>query len=163
MKSLLLLRHAKSSWKRSDLPDHDRPLKKRGARDAPRIGRLLVSEGIVPGLILSSSAVRAKETAAAVSTVCGKSVRVRTLRDLYLAGPEDHALLLRALPDREGRVMVVGHNPALEELLEALTGARETLPTAALALIELPIEHWEQLALDGSARFLRVWRPRALD
>lgn len=163
MKSLLLLRHAKSSWSRPDLPDHDRPLKKRGRRDAPKIGRLLPSEGIVPGLILSSSAIRARETAAAISKACGQSVELRLLRDLYLAGPGDHVLQLRAVPDGEERVMIVGHNPGLEELLEALTGARETLPTAALALIQIPIEHWRRLALDGSSRLLRVWRPRELD
>ena len=163
MKSLLLLRHAKSSWKNAGLDDHDRPLKKRGRRDAPRMGRLLVAEGLAPGLILTSSALRASETAAAVATACGKSAGLRSFRELYLAEPDDYALLLRELPDSNERVMVVGHNPTLEELLELLTGARETMPTAALALIELPIERWGELALDGSARLVRLWRPRELE
>jgi len=163
VKSLLLLRHAKSSWKHPELADHDRPLKKRGRRDAPRLGRLVVEEAIVPDLILSSSAVRARETAAAVSAACGETTELRELRELYLGGPEEYALLLRALPDAPGRVMVVGHNPALEELLAALTGVAETLPTAALARVELPIEQWGRLELDGSGRLVRVWRPRELD
>ena len=162
MKSLLLLRHAKSSWKQPELPDHDRPLKRRGRRDAPRMGRLLLREGLVPDLILTSSAVRARETAEAVATACGESAELRPLRELYLAGPGDYALLLGALPDGNDRVMVVGHNPTLEELLQLLTGARETMPTAALALVELSIESWDELPLDGSARLVRLWRPREL-
>jgi phosphohistidine phosphatase len=162
-KSLLLLRHAKSSWKNPELADHDRPLKKRGKRDAPRMGRLIVQEGIVPDLILSSSATRARETAAAVADACDKTREVALSRELYLAGPEDCVRLLREVPDGNDRLMVVGHNPVLEELLEALTGAREILPTAALALVELPIERWGQLEPDRSARLVRVWRPRELD
>jgi phosphohistidine phosphatase len=162
VKTLLLLRHAKSSWKHPELADHDRPLKKRGRRDAPRMGRLIVSEGIVPGLILSSTAVRARETAEAVSAVCGEAVQLRLLRDLYHADAEDCAVLLRALPDGEDRVMLVGHNPTMEELLEALTGVRETLPTAALARIELSVETWSELGPNRSARLVRIWRPREL-
>ena len=162
MKSLLLLRHAKSSWKSPELADHDRPLKKRGRRDAPRMGRLLVREGLVPGLILTSSAVRARETAAAVAEACGEEAEPRPFRELYSAEPGDYAQLLGELPDDRDRVLLVGHNPTLEELLELLTGERETLPTAALALIELPIGRWRELALDGGARLVRVWRPREL-
>ena len=163
MKSLLLLRHAKSSWKNPGLADHDRPLKKRGRRDAPKMGRLLLREGLVPGLILTSSATRARQTAQAVATACGESVEPRSFRELYSAEPEDYALLLRSLPDGNDTVLVVGHNPTLEELLELLTGARAILPTAALARVELPIERWGELALDGKARLVRVWRPRELD
>jgi len=163
VKTLLLLRHAKSSWKHPELADHERPLKKRGRRDAPKLGRLVVEQGLVPGLVLSSSAVRAMETAAAVSAACGEGTELRELRELYLAGVDEYALLLRGLPDTRDPVMVVGHNPALEELLTALTGVREALPTAALAQIELPVEGWDQLALDGGARLVRVWRPRELD
>jgi len=163
VKTLLLLRHAKSSWKDPALADHDRPLKKRGRRDAPKIGRLLVERGIVPGLILTSSAARARETAEAVRGASGETAELRELRELYAALPPDYARLLRAVPDGREPVMVVGHNPALEELLEALTGVQETLPTAALARIEIPIEHWERLELDGSGRLVRIWRPRELD
>ena len=162
MKSLLLLRHAKSSWKNPELADYDRPLKKRGRRDAPRMGRLLVREGLVPGLILTSSAVRARETAAAVAEACGEPAEPRPFHELYSAEPGDYALLLSELPDDSDRVLLVGHNPTLEELLELLTGERETLPTAALALIELPIGRWQDLALDGGARLVHVWRPREL-
>lgn len=163
VKTLLLLRHAKSSWKHPNLADHERPLKKRGRRDAPKVGRLAVEQGIVPGLILTSSAVRARETAAAVRAACGACAELRELRELYLARPQDYAVLLRGVADEQERVLVVGHNPALEEFLEALTGVRETLPTAALALVELPVERWEQLDLDGTGRLVRLWRPRELD
>ena len=162
MKTLLVLRHAKSSWKHPHLADHDRPLNKRGKRDAPRMGRLILERELVPDLILTSSAARARNTALAVAEVCGHASEVRVLRELYLAEPEDHAGMLTSLPDEYGSVMVVGHNPGVEELVEALTGESTALPTAALALIELSIERWAGLVLNGKARLDRVWLPREL-
>ena len=162
MKSLLVLRHAKSSWKRSELSDHDRPLNRRGKRDAPRMGRLIRDSDLVPDLILSSSAVRARNTALAIAEACGHACEVRVLRELYLAEPEDYALLLEKLPDSRSSAMVVGHNPGLEELVEALSGEHQVLPTAALAWIDLPIERWSELALDGSSRLRQAWLPREL-
>jgi len=163
MKSLLVLRHAKSSWKQPGLADHDRPLNKRGKRDAPRMGRLVREADLVPELILSSSAVRARETALAVAEACAHACELRVLRELYLAEPEDHALLLRSLPDAVGSAMLVGHNPVLEELVAALVGEHETLPTAALAWIELPVDRWSELRLDGSGRLRGLWLPKELD
>jgi phosphohistidine phosphatase len=163
MKSLLLLRHAKSSWKHPELADHDRPLNKRGKRDAPRMGRLVRDEDLVPELILSSSALRARETALAVAAACDHACELRVLRELYLAEPEDHALLLQSLPDAVDSAMLVGHNPGMEELVEALGGEHETMPTAALAWIDLPIDRWPELRLDGSGRLRALWLPRKLD
>lgn len=162
MKSLLVLRHAKSSWKQPELTDHDRPLNKRGKQDAPRMGRLIRDEDLVPELILSSSAVRARNTALAVAEVCGHACELRVLRELYLAEPDDYALFLEKLPDARSSAMVVGHNPGLEELIEALSGEHQVLPTAALAWIDLPIERWGELALNGSSRLRQLWLPREL-
>ena len=162
MKSLLVLRHAKSSWKHPELTDHDRPLNKRGKRDAPRMGRLIRDEDLVPELILSSSAVRARNTALAVAEACDHACELRVLRELYLAESDDYALFLEKLPDVRSSAMVVGHNPGLEELTEALSGEHQVLPTAALAWIDLPIEHWNELALDGSSRLRQLWLPREL-
>jgi phosphohistidine phosphatase len=163
MKSLLVLRHAKSSWKRPSLADHDRPLNKRGKRDAPRMGRLIRDQHLVPELILSSSAVRARNTALAVGDVCEHAAELRVLRELYLAEPEDYVLVLQHLGDEIGSAMVVGHNPGMEELVEALSGEHHVMPTAALAWIDLPVEGWSGLRLDGSGRLRQVWRPKELD
>jgi phosphohistidine phosphatase len=90
MKTLLVLRHAKSSWKNANLADFDRPLNKRGKRDAPRMGELLRREGIVPDLIISSSAERALTTAEAVALACGYDLEIQTTRQLYHAWPDDY-------------------------------------------------------------------------
>ena len=163
MLSLLILRHAKSSWKHAGLADHDRPLNKRGLRDAPRMGRLLRDEGLLPDLIVSSTAVRALATAelAAQAAGCGADV----LRDgrLYLAGPAAIAGVLAEAGGGAERLLVVGHNPGLEELLAALTGRAEPLPTAALAEVRLELTAWSALtAADTRGRLVNLWRPREL-
>src|SRR5262245_35485739 len=137
MKTLLLLRHAKSSWKYPDLADHDRPLNKRGKVIAPRMGQLLKDENLVPDLILSSTAARAQTTAHKVARASGYEGDIRVTRELYETGPAAYLALLQAIPEEHARVLVVGHNPDLEVLLEQLTDEAETLPTAALALVEL--------------------------
>ena len=103
MKTLLILRHAKSSWKHPELSDHDRPLNKRGRHDAPLIGHLLKEKGLVPDLIISSTAVRAKDTALVVGA--SPDVYIQAISDV--AGDNNYSTLL-----------VVGHNPGLEELIE---------------------------------------------
>jgi phosphohistidine phosphatase len=163
MKTLLVLRHAKSSWKKKNLADHDRPLNRRGKRDAPRMGALIRQRKLVPELILSSTATRARETALAVAESCGQNDEVRLLRDLYLAGTGEILELLALLPAELETVMVVGHNPGMEELVEALSGSSETMPTAALAWLELDLEQWSGLPKTESARLRQVWRPKEID
>ena len=97
MKEILILRHAKSSWGDSSLSDHDRPLKKRGLRDAPRIGQLLAERDLVPDVILCSTAVRARQTAERVLGSCGREVPVHFTKELYLAGPSSYLDLLAEL------------------------------------------------------------------
>jgi phosphohistidine phosphatase len=162
MKILLILRHAKSSWKRTELPDFDRPLNKRGKSDAPRMGELLRQMDLLPDLILSSSAQRARQTTQAVVDASGYGGEVRWLDSLYAAPPESYLEALRGLDDSLQRVMVVGHNPGLEELLEELTGTAETLPTAALVQVMLPIQTWSQLDEDVSGELVQIWQPRQL-
>ena len=117
MKTLLILRHAKSSWKNTGLADHDRPLTKRGKRDAPRMGRLLRDENLTPDLIVSSTAKRALDTAEAVAEASGYEGEVESRPEFYMAGPEAYLRALRALSDDYECVMVIGHNPGLEELV----------------------------------------------
>jgi phosphohistidine phosphatase len=159
MKTLLILRHAKSAWDEPGVADHDRPLSKRGKRDAPRMGQLLRDEELVPDLILSSTAKRARRTAQLVAETCGYEGDIELDESLYLADPEAYLEALADLPDAVQRVMVVGHNPGLEELLEALTGEAEPLPTAALAEVALSIAHWGQ-AKAAQGQLVNVWLPR---
>ena len=127
MKTLLILRHAKSSWDDGSIPDHDRPLNGRGKRDAPRMGRYLVESGLAPHVVLASTARRARDTAMAVMEECGWQGELRLLRSLYLAEPTDYVLALRSVPAAEERALVVGHNPGLESLIEGLTGESLTM------------------------------------
>ena len=164
MKTLMLLRHAKSSWKDSDLADHERPLNKRGKKDAPQMGRLLSAEGLMPDLILSSTAVRARQTAEAVAHASAYEGKVELLEDLYLAPAGK--LLSEAqsrAPGSVGRLLLVAHNPGLEDLVEILSGTREPFPTAALAVFEVEIEHWKELELGVETRLSKLYRPKEID
>jgi phosphohistidine phosphatase len=163
VKTLLLLRHAKSSWDDPGLDDHDRPLNKRGRRDAPRMGRLLRDEKLLPDVVLCSTAERARETADATSEASGFSGETRFLRGLYLASPADILAALRAIEADVRTAMVVGHNTGIEELLALLTGAGEHLPTGALARISLPVKGWKELGPGVRGRLVGLWRPKDLD
>lgn len=118
MKSLLILRHAKSSWKHPELSDHNRPLNRRGKNDALRIGKLLKKEKLIPDIIISSTAIRAHVTADTVAKACEYKGEVTLDRSLYAAGPEAYFKVLRSLSDDYLKVLVVGHNPGIEELLD---------------------------------------------
>lgn len=162
MKTLLVVRHAKSSWKDLNLPDHDRPLKKRGKQDAPRMGRLLYDEDLVPDLIISSTALRARWTAELVAEECGYEGEIVLTRDFYHADPEDYLMGLSNVPDHHGRVMIVGHNPGMQELLWDLTGESVRFTTANIAHIELPISSWRALEEEIEGKLIEVWRPKEL-
>jgi len=160
MKTLLILRHAKSKWDEPDVADHDRTLSQRGKREAPRMGERLRAEQLVPDLIISSTAKRARKTAKLVAEASGYEGEIRMEADLYLADPEAYLEVLREAPDACQSVMVVGHNPGLEELVEALTGEAEALPTAALAQIALHISRWQDLDEDIEGELVQIWQPR---
>ena len=162
MKSLLIMRHAKSSWSDESLSDHERPLNARGKRDAPRMGQLLLDEQLVPSMILSSTAKRAQKTAAKVAESCGYEGEIQHAERLYPGSPDDVLALLRELAADQARVLVVGHNPGLEELLAALTGQHEPLPTAAVAHVVLPVDVWTDLPQIPHGELVRLWRPREL-
>jgi phosphohistidine phosphatase len=160
MKTLLLLRHAKSSWKHSELADHDRPLNKRGKQTAPLMGTLLQDEDLIPDFILCSSAVRAHNTALLVAKACNYDGEIKQTRKLYMADPQDYLEVLREAAEEHGRVLVVGHNPGLELFIETLTGEAIAMPTAALACIELSVKRWGDLDLNTECKLVDVWRPK---
>lgn len=162
MKNLLVLRHAKSSWKQPELADHDRPLNKRGQRDAPRVGDLLREHDLVPDLIICSTAKRARKTAEMVAETSGYQAEIQFERSFYASEPEALIEILQQVADDSDCVMIVGHNPDLEELLEMLTGDWERMPTATLAKIELPISEWARISPDVPGKLVDIWRPREL-
>lgn len=163
MKILFMLRHGKSSWDNPKLDDHDRPLKKRGRRDAPRMGKLLKTQDLVPDLIVSSTAERAFSTAELVAEHCGYGGAIQRTETLYHGSPEDFVKVIAQADNECDRVMIVGHNPGLEELLRILTGRAERLPTAALARVNLPIANWRELTLNTRGTLDKVWRPKELE
>ncbi len=162
MKTLLILRHAKSSWDNPQLSDYDRPLNKRGKRDAPRMGKHLREEGLIPDRILTSSAKRAKKTATKVAKSCGYTRKIKQLDRFYLAPPGVYLEKLQTLSNEYQRVMVVGHNPTMEQLVRHLTGQIQRMPTAALAHIELPIQKWAALDFYTRGTLVNLWTPKTL-
>lgn len=162
MKILLVLRHAKSSWKDTSISDHSRPLNKRGKKAAPRMGQLIYEEDLVPEIILSSTALRARDTAELVAEASGYEDEVIYLDAFYHAWPSDYVDELRNLSDDISKAMIIGHNPGMELLIDYLTGASERFPTAALALVHLPIDSWSQLNDEIEGELMRLWLPRTL-
>lgn len=161
MKTVLLLRHAKSSWAHPDLSDFDRPLNDRGKRDAPRMGRLIGQMGLTPELIFCSTARRARKTAAKVARECDYQGEIQIEDSLYLAPPTAYVQLLHTTPDEVSNAMFVGHNPGMEALLEWLTGAFEFMPTAGLASIHLDIDQWTEV-IPRCGKLVELWRPKEL-
>ena len=162
MKTLLIMRHAKSSWNHPELSDYDRPLNGRGKRDAPRMGEHLRQEGLIPDMILTSSAKRARNTASKVAKTCGCAGKVKKLDALYDTVLGAYFKTLQVVPEKHQCVMVVGHNPTMIQLVNHLTGHVRGMPTAALAHIELPIERWETLDLYTKGTLVNLWTPKTL-
>ncbi len=176
MLTLTLLRHAKSSWDAPELDDYDRPLAKRGKKAAPEIGAALAAMGLRPDVILCSSAVRARATLDLVLPKLGAPVpRVIYDDGIYLAPPETLlSRLLRLAPDETGKVprhvMLVGHNPGLEELAVLLIGSgalddtarlTEKFPTAGVAVIGFNAQSWAEIA-PGAGRLEHFLTPKQL-
>jgi phosphohistidine phosphatase len=163
MKHLLLLRHAKSSWDHPSLADHQRPLNRRGERDAPRMGRWICQHNLEPDLVISSSAVRAEQTAQAVVMECDTGEPLQVLDELYHAPADTYLSVLARLPDQVERVLMVGHNPGIESLLEWLSGEPARMPTAALAHLLISVDSWQHFDSPAAAQLDGFWIPRDLD
>jgi phosphohistidine phosphatase len=168
VKTLYLLRHAKSSWEAPEVPDHDRPLAPRGQRSAARIADHFKRERIQPALVLSSSARRARLTLRPLQKVFAKSVEVHFESELYAASASELLGRLRSVPEPVPSVMLVGHNPGLQELglmLARPGSGRDALegkfPTGALAALQLDVRTWRELA-EGAGELTSLTLPREL-
>lgn len=159
MKTLYVLRHAKSSWDNSDLADFDRPLNGRGKSAAPFMGQVMKSNDFKPGIIVSSPAVRARETARLVKESAGFEAEIKYDERIYEASPQTLTSVAASIDDRFDSAMIVGHNPGMEGFVRLLTGNSETMPTASLAVIDLDISDWDQIT-KGSGKLRRLIRPK---
>jgi phosphohistidine phosphatase len=153
-KRLILLRHAKSAWDNPDIGDFDRPLSKRGRKAAPVMGAYLARTGMVPGLVLASSARRVLETLDLVIAGWPSKPAVRKLKSLYLAMPREMLRRLQAIGREPDRVMLVGHNPGIADLANWLcapgnaeqpAGLARKFPTGAIAVLEFDVEDWGEV------------------
>lgn len=162
MKTLLLMRHAKSSWKDPDLSDHNRPLKKRGRKDTANIAKVLKKKELTPNQILCSSAVRASETAQILIEKLVYEGDVEYLDVLYMAEPETYIEKINSVPDEIEKLMVIGHNPGLESLVQILGDEIDSLPSGAVAVIVLPINAWTELSRETEGELAKMWRPADL-
>ena len=148
MRTLYLLRHAKSSWKDVTLPDFDRPLKDRGRKAAKRIGKHLAQEKLSDPLVLCSPALRTRETAEIVLKHANVGVEVSFVERIYEASLRDLLQVVSEIPDEKQVAMMIGHNPGFEELLAYLTGEGRRMPTCALAKIKFEAASWKILKED---------------
>jgi len=148
MKELILVRHAKSSWKSAGVSDFDRPLNKRGSHDAPIMGRRLADLDIVPDIIVSSPAKRAIDTAEILAAEMGLSGNL-LLPDIqiYAASASGLIRVVRQLDDGWNRVMMVGHNPGMRDVGVLLAGDMiGAFPTCAMLSMELNVDHWSMIS-----------------
>ena len=162
MKTLIIMRHGKSSWKDKKMKDIDRPLKKRGHKDAQQMGTLLCEQELVPQKILCSPAKRTRQTAEELVDKCNFGGEVDYIDSLYM--PESSIImdLVASLPDELERVMVIGHNPGLEGLVQILSGEVESLSTAAVAHLVLPIKSWAEISKEVNGNLVQIYRPKEL-
>jgi phosphohistidine phosphatase len=161
-RDLLLLRHAKSDWEAGESDDHDRPLAPRGLVAAKRVGGWIAANGLAPDLAVSSTAVRAAETARLVLRSGRLEAPLRLERRFYQASVEAMLEAIRALDDRHGSVLLVGHEPTWSALVSLLIGGgRVRVPTAGLAGIRFELASWADVEPgSGELRFLVT--PKAL-
>ncbi len=161
MKSILILRHAKSDWSNPALADFDRPLTDRGLKDAPRMGKVLARFKHAPDIIISSPARRAKQTAELVAKACGYQNDIQWQASFYFGSGSNLLVALRDLPDTINRPMLVGHNPTFTDTAAILCNPHPTgkledirLPTAGLICFDAGIANWFDLGPgDGVLRW----------
>lgn len=168
MKTLLLMRHAKSDWGTPGLADHDRPLNARGMRAAPSMGQWLADNHLIPDVVLSSSATRTRETTELVTGIWtadadhqSPSIIIRS--ELYHAAPETLISEIQQLDDSANTALLIAHNPGMEELFAAITGRWEKYATAAIACFRLDVESWMEFHPGCASTLLHFIKPKELD
>src|SRR6476659_7454635 len=163
-KTLLLLRHAKSSWKKLNITDLDRSLNKRGKKDAPKMGKVIKELDIVPDVIISSSAKRAMDTAKLIAENCKHKKNIEKNPLLYASTLENYIDVISMVSDYHQKVLVVGHDPIIEELVNKFINQMEIIPTCTLVQLSLNIKSWK--LLDGlsykDVNLIRILKPKEM-
>lgn len=159
MKTLFIMRHAKSSWDHPSLADFDRPLNDRGLRTAPFMGELMANRNIRPDLIISSPAKRATQTAMLIKESAGINSPLNYDERIYEASPLNLRTVLSEISDNIASALLVGHNPGMEGIIRYLTGEIQPMPTAALASITLNVDRWAMIN-DRCGKLEFIIRPK---
>ena len=161
---LIVMRHAKSDWNTDALTDHERPLNKRGRRDAPRIGSHIAELAWTPDHVLCSDATRTRQTWELMASAFDVQPPALEFRpELYAAGPRAALTALAEVPDSAGTAMLIGHNPGWEELVSRLSGQWCRMTTANAAMLEIDAETWATAAaVENDWKLVRVLRPKEL-
>lgn len=159
-KILLVLRHAKSSWNDNSIPDQERPLNKRGRNQGSKMGKLIKKLDLVPDYIISSTAKRAIDTSKLIVEFSGFNGKINTDSSLYNQTSEQYVKVLAGIPDIYSKVLIVGHNPSIENLIEKLTNRIELMKTCSLARIDIKIKSWKDITNERDKSILiNIWRP----
>ena len=161
MKTLFILRHAKSSWENADLSDFERPLNERGLKAALFMGDVMKSNQFQPALILSSPAKRAEQTAILVKEAAGFGEEIEFEERIYEASLARLLEIIREQNNRFESILLVGHNPGLENLIRALTGELQPMPTAALAVVDLETDKWSEVN-SSTGKLRTLIRPKEI-
>lgn len=156
------MRHAKSSWKDKSLEDSARPLKLKGIKDAETIASLMGALYPQPELIISSPARRARQTADLVAENLGLEDLLREESSFYPGDADEYFVALRRIPDEINTVLVVGHNPGLEAVLQQMLGQVVVLPTGGLAMLELRLGSWQELTEVTENKLLALVDPETV-
>ena len=150
MKTIILVRHAKSSWKDPTLDDFDRPLNKRGKKNAPFMGTKLKERGIMPDLMISSPAKRARKTAIKIAKAVGyPKKKIRFDGDMYHTGAQYLYTLVKTLKDKHESVMLFGHNPGFNDFAHMLLkhNTVTNIPTSGVYCISFDVDRWENVSV----------------
>jgi phosphohistidine phosphatase len=163
MLSLLLMRHAKSTWDEPGLQDHERPLNARGLRDTHLMGEYLAGQKLSPRIILCSSAKRAQQTAQFLVESLDARPDVLFYNELYQSSVATFIELLSSLHDSTlSPVMIVGHNPEIDEAIRILTGEEKHFSTASIAHLKFSAKSWADLSKRSQGKLVDFWRPKDL-
>lgn len=162
MRTLLLMRHAKSSWKDESLPDEERPLNKRGKETAAYMGEFLAGHKLVPEAILCSTAKRARQTAKRIKSAGCFDAEIIKAETLYFSGPRAYLQQIADLPATVNTALVIGHNPDLESLVARVARRHIEMPTATIVHLSTPISNWGDVLEDAKFAVEGVYRPKEL-
>lgn len=159
MKKLYILRHAQPAPQDEYPNDADRPLLPIGSQQAQNIGMQMASTGLCPDKILASNALRTRETAEIISKAIGFNERIEQRRDLY-DGDENTLLeVVQKQPNNITNLMIVGHIPSTEDFVTKITGKSTSLGKCHLAVVELPVNRWNDTTLNGTAQLIDIMKP----